>query len=207
MNQVSTLDEPTRQRRPGGRTADVTRRINEAMIELLSEGGLEACTFQNVAVRAGIERSTLYRRNPDRWPTIVGAIIDMAGRQTATFDTGSFRGDLAKTLNSLVGVLNSPVGPSLMEVAGALQSGVAPGQAERFWESRRDQLAPMFEAAIERGELPADVDRDELFAMAAGPIYFRKFVSAQPLSKAWVKKVVDQVCDGYGVPPAKPVHG
>jgi len=193
------LEEPVRQRRPGGRTADVTRRINVAMIELLSEGGLEACTFQNVAARAGVERSTLYRRKVDRWPTIVDAIIDMADQETATFDTGSFRGDLAKTLKNLVRVLNSPVGPSLMEVAGALHSGAAPGQAERFWESRRQQLAPMFEAAIERGELPADVDRDQLFAMAAGPVYFWKFVASKPLTDEWVRGVVDQVCDRYGV--------
>ena len=200
MKVNSTLDEPVRQKRPGGRTADVTRRINEALIDLLTEGGLEACTFQNVAARAGIERSTLYRRNPDRWTTIVNAIIDMADQETATFDTGSFRGDLAKTLNNLARVLNSAVGPSLMEVAGALQAGVAPGQAERFWDSRRRQLAPMFNQAIERGELPSDVDPDELFAMAAGPIYFRKFVSSQSLSPGWVQKVVDQVCDRYGVP-------
>ena len=191
------IAEQKRQKRPGGRTADVTRRINQAMMDLLTEGGLEACTFQNVATRAGIERSTLYRRNPDRWPTIVGAIIDMAERETAIFKTGSIRGDLTATLLNLVRVLNSPVGPSLMAVAGALQSGVAPGQAERFWEARQRHLAPMFEAAIDRGELPADVDRDEMFAMAAGPIYFRKFIASQPLTEAWVKKVVDQVCDQY----------
>src|SRR5918993_3041604 len=85
---------PERQKRPGGRTADVTRRINSALIELLSEGGLEACTFQNVANRAGVERSTLYRRNPDRWPTIVDAIIELAGQETAVFNTGAVRTDL-----------------------------------------------------------------------------------------------------------------
>ena len=94
-------------------------------------------------------------------------------------------------------VLNSRIGPALIEVAGALQSGAAPGQAERFWNSRQRQLAPMFEAAIARGELPDDVDRDELFAMAAGPIYFRRFIASQPLTEAWVRKVVDQVCDRY----------
>ncbi len=80
--------EPTRQKRPGGRTAEVTRRINEALLELLAEGGLEACTFQNVAHRAGVERSTLYRRTPDRWPTIIDAIIELAEREPAVFDTG-----------------------------------------------------------------------------------------------------------------------
>lgn len=189
--------EPTRQKRPGGRTADVTRRINSAMLELLAEGGLEACTFQNVASRAGIERSTLYRRNPDRWPTIVDAIIELAKQETAAFDTGSFRTDLEATLLNLAKVLESPLGAPLMEVAGALQSGVAPGQAERFWESREQQLAPMFDAAIGRGELPADVDRDELFAMAAGPVYFRKYIASKPLTDAWVHRVAAQVCDRY----------
>jgi AcrR family transcriptional regulator len=191
--------EPTRQKRPGGRTADVTRRINQALIELLAEGGLESCTFQNVACKAGIERSTLYRRNPDRWPTIVDAIIEMAREQTAIFDTGSFRTDLEATLLNLAKVLESSLGPSLMEVAGVLQSNVAPGQAERYWASRQQHLAPMFERAIERGELPANVDRDELFAMAAGPIYFQKFIASKRLTDDWVHKVVGQVCDRYGL--------
>lgn len=197
MSELIEIDKPARQKRPGGRTADVTRRINHALIELLSEGGLEACTFQNVAARAGVERSTLYRRNPDRWPTIVTAIIDLADRETANFDTGTFRTDLAATLLNLAKVLESPLGPPLMEVAGALQAGAAPGQAERFWESRQKQLAPMFEAGIERGELPAGVDRDELFAMAAGPIYFWKFIASKQLTSDWVHRVVDQVCARY----------
>ena len=202
MNQVSTSPEASRRRRPGGRTAEVTRRINEAMLELLAEGGIEACTFQNVAARAGIERSTLYRRNPDRWPTIVGAIIDLAERETATFGTGSFRTDLHATLVNLARVLRSPLGPGLIEVAGALQSGVAPGQAERFWQSRQRHLAPMFEEAIERGELPADVDRDELFAMVAGPIYFRTFIAAQPYDDEWIMTLIDRVCVHFCLPPA-----
>jgi len=192
-------DDPGQRRRPGGRTADVTRRINEALLELLAEGGIEACTFQNVAARAGIDRSTLYRRNPDRWPSIMNAIIDLAERETAIFGTGAFKTDLHATLINLARVLRSPLGPGLIEVAGALQSGVAPGQAERFWASRQKHLAPMFEAAIERGELRADVDRDELFAMAAGPIYFRTFISAQPYDHGWIMTIIDRVCTHYGI--------
>lgn len=197
---MAQLIEPVRQKRPGGRTADVTRRINEAILDLLAEGGIENCTFQNVATRAGIERSTLYRRNPDRWPTIMDAIIHLAERETATFRTGSFRTDLLGTLLNLARILNSSLGPPLMSVAAALQGGAAPGQAEKFWESRQQHLAPMFEAAIERGELPADIDRDSLFAMAAGPIYFRRFIASQPVTDDWVRRIVDRVCDSFGVP-------
>ncbi len=76
MGQMDQVPDSARQRRPGGRTADVTRRINKAVIELLAEGGVEACTFQSLASRAGVERSTLYRRDPELWPTIIGAIIE-----------------------------------------------------------------------------------------------------------------------------------
>jgi AcrR family transcriptional regulator len=193
----SALEEVTRQRRPGGRTADVTRRINEAVLELLAEGGIDACTFQNVAAKAGIERSTLYRRNPDRWPTIMNAIIDYAERETPAPVTGSFKGDLLNILRATTRVMTSPLGAPLMSTAAALRAGAAPGETERFWKSRRKIMEPMYEAAIARGELAADVDREELFAMAAGPIFFRLFVSARPFDDNWLRKIVDQVCDHY----------
>ncbi|MDV3256227.1 MAG: TetR/AcrR family transcriptional regulator C-terminal ligand-binding domain-containing protein [Sphingomonas sp.] len=122
---------------------------------------------------------------------------EFAEQETAAFDTGSFRSDLAATLGNLARVLSGPLGAPLIEIAGALQSGAAPGQAERFWESRRQHLAPMFDAAIERGELPADVDRDGLFSMAAGPLYFRRFIASQPLTEEWVQSVADQLCERY----------
>lgn len=200
MSDKAQAVQPVRQKRPGGRTAEVTRRINEAILELMVEGGIDNCTFQNVAARAGVERSTLYRRNPDRWPTIMEAIIHLAERETATFSTGSFRTDLLATLLNLLKVLNSSLGPPLMSVAAALQGGAAPGLAERFWSSRQQQLAPMFDGAIDRGELSPDVDRDRLFAMVAGPIYFRRFIASQPITEEWVRGLVEQLCDSFGVP-------
>ena len=197
MSATDLMERPVRQRRPGGRTADVTRRINEAVLELLIEGGIDACTFQNIASRAGIERSTLYRRNPDRWPTIIDAIIDFAQRETATPDTGSFRGDLCATLYNLAKVLNGPLGPALITVAAALQGGAAPGEGERFWVSRLERLGPIFEAAIERGELPADADPEEIFSMAAGPIYFRRLIVSKPIGDDWVEKVADEIYERY----------
>lgn len=199
MSETDLMERPVRQRRPGGRTADVTRRIHEAVLELLVEGGIDACTFQNVANRAGIERSTLYRRCPDRWPTIIDAIINFAERETAPCDTGSFRGDLTATIRNLAKALNGPLGPALITVAAALQGGAAPGQGERFWISRMERLGPMFNGAIARGELPADCDPEEIFSMAAGPIYFRRFVAAKLITDDWVNRVVDEICDRYCV--------
>lgn len=197
MSEMAQMIEPAKQKRPGGRTAEVTRRINDAVIELLVEGGLDACTFQHVAERAGIERSTLYRRCPDRWPTIIDAIIEYGQRQLPIADTGSFRGDLKGTLLRVREVLHSPLGPPVMAVAIALLQGAAPGETERFWASRREQLAPMFDKAIDRGELPTDIDREQLFAVASGALFFYAFVIGRQADDAVIDDLVDMVCGRY----------
>jgi len=194
-------EENGRQRRPGGRTADITRRINEAVLSLLIEGGIDACTFQNVAARAGIERSTLYRRNPDRWTTIVDAITDLTDRETPFNDSGSFQADLNDTLQQLAMILSGPLGPPIMSVAAALQAGHAPQETGRFWANRQEQIRPMFDAAIARQELPADINQDDVFAMAAGPLFFRTFVIGRPADDQFIAKVVDLVCHRYCLDP------
>ena len=59
---------------------------------------------------------------------------------------------------------------------------------------------PMVQAAIDRGELPADVSVDALFAAADGPLYFRLLIIAEPIDKDWIEGVVDQVCRAFCLP-------
>jgi AcrR family transcriptional regulator len=164
------------------------------VIQLLVEGGLDACTFQNVAERAGIERSTLYRRNPDRMPTIVDALVDHVGTLLPTTSNGSFRSNLNALLVNVRDLLAGPLGPPLLGVAAALQGGVSPGLLEKAWANRLLQLAPIFDLAIERGELQSDVDRDLLLASAAGPLFFHALIIGRPADDSAVQSIVDLVC-------------
>jgi len=92
VNQVSAK---TKSRRPGGRTAEVTRRVHEAIVELLIEGGVQACSISSVADRAGIERSTLYRRFPDKWEAIIDALMARAAADVMPDLGDAFAEDLA----------------------------------------------------------------------------------------------------------------
>jgi hypothetical protein len=60
-----------------------------------------------------------------------------------------------------------------------------------------DRLGPMFDHAIERGELPADADREEIFSMAAGPIYFLRFIASKEVDDEWVQTIVKEICRRY----------
>ena len=200
MNQVSNLSGP--KKRPGGRTADVTDRVHKAITELIVEGGFEACTFSAVAERAGIERSTLYRRFPDRWDAIIDTWMERA-RMDVMPDLGaSFADDLMSVLRRLVEVLESRLGPALLRVAAELRARDDTDFSRAYFDARMEQLAPMFDAAITRGELPADVDRETLFTFAAGPIYFRMFIASRRVDDDFLTSIVHNVCWLYCSPSA-----
>ena len=193
MNRMSTLPDAEVVRRPGGRTAEVTHRVHEAIIGLLVEGGVQACTFSAVAERAGVERSTLYRRFPDRWAAIIDALIVGVAADVLPDLGASFAGDLRSVLLRLRDTLNSPIGPAVLAVAIELHSSDA-DYPRAYFDRRMGQLAPMFDAAVARGEIAGDVDREELFTFAAGPIYFRTFIASRPVDDAFIESLVEKVC-------------
>ena len=184
----------TPQQRRGGRTADITRRIHDATLALLGEGGHPECTFQNVARRAGIERSTLYRRYASRWVMLVEAWSARFAAQMVVEPSGSFAADLRSHIGNVASVLNSPLGMAMV-AAGAVARLDASAQAVagEFWKMRLVEQEPFVAAAIERGELPTDIDREALFAAADGPLYFRLLIVGLPIDQALVEQVAQGV--------------
>lgn len=190
-----TVGEPTR--RPGGRTADVTRRVNDAVLQTLIEGGIGTCTFAAVATRAGVERSTLYRRYGDRWAMMIDAILGYAADEASAVSLGSFREDLRFVLDRMAEILATPLGPALWTVGAALRAGSAPEHRERFWQTRVGQILPIVDAAKTRGELCPDVDPEEVFAFAMGAVHFRMLVIGERVDRKTIDQIVDDVCRLY----------
>lgn len=194
-------------KRPGGRTAEVTARVQQATLDLIIEGGAPACTFKAVAERAGIERSTLYRRYPDRWEMIIDAAMSVGAADIVPEPSGDFAKDLKSVLEKLVAVLATPLGPALVAAAAELRAESGADFSRAYFVRRMAQLRPMFDEAVRRGELPPETDRETLFTYAAGPIYFRLFIAARPVDPAFVDHIVDTVCETFGVGPKVPLGG
>jgi AcrR family transcriptional regulator len=197
---MSTSERQKAARRPGGRTAEVTGRVHKAIIDIILEAGVDACTFTAVAERAGIERSTLYRRFPDRWDAIIDTWMTWVAADVMPDLSDSFPQDLQSVLRRLVDALESPLGPALLNVVAALKSKSGGDYTREFFDRRMVQLAPMFDAAVQRGELPADVDREELFTFAAGAIYFRMFIAARKVDEDFLQSILSKVCWLYCSP-------
>lgn len=200
MNQVSAEKRP--KKRPGGRTADVTARVHQAIVDLIVHGGVQACTFSAVAERAGIERSTLYRRFPDRWEAIIDAFMAIGQATIVPDDTGTFAGDLRSLLAKVASTLESPLGSAIVAAAAEMRRGRPSDVTRTYFDRRMGQLESMFDRAIERGELRSEVDRELLFTSASGPLFFRAFIASRSLDDAFIDSVVSNVCWLYCTPSA-----
>ena len=197
---MSNSAEDAGGKRPGGRTAETTGRIQSAVIGLLTEAGAEACTFKAVAERAEVERSTLYRRYPDRWEMMLDALLNVTADDVTPELGDSFPGNLENLLRTLVTRLESPLGPAILSVAAGLRARFGVDYSRAFFDRRMEQLAPMFDQAIATGQIPRTVDREAVFTFAAGPIWYRVFIAARGVDDDFIRSVVSSVCWLYCSP-------
>jgi AcrR family transcriptional regulator len=179
-------------RRPGGRTAQTSEKVFDAVFDLLIEGGYEAVTFQAVAERANVGRATIYRRWTDSGSLVAEAVRARAAEQIVTSDTGSLRSDLKDVLGQIVRFISSPIGRAALLASFGDQnhdSDALPHEAR--WATRWRDIEPIFERAKARGELRAGMDTEMLFAQLAGAIYFRLFVIADLPNEGWIERILD----------------
>ena len=178
--------------RPGGRTARTRQAVLQATRDVLAERGYGGLTVDEVAARAGVNRTTVYRR----WRSRDGLVVDVIGAVAATTialpDTGDLEEDLRLFARSLVDGLTGPYGGPLLRAL--LSSGIeAPLVREamvRFWEGRFEQNRPLVQRAVDDGRLPAGTDALEVIAFLASPVYYRLLVTHQPLSREVADRAV-----------------
>ena len=76
------------------RSEEAHRAIVEATLTLLDEGGYTALTIEAVAERAGVGKTTIYRRWPSKLELVVEAVGELRPPGPPD-DTGSLAGDFA----------------------------------------------------------------------------------------------------------------
>jgi AcrR family transcriptional regulator len=105
-------DEPKRGRgRP--RRAGADEEILHVALELLREVGFRAFTVDEVSVRTGIAKTTIYRRWPSKGSLIAGALAPLLSRKTDPIAQaaellqllGEPDGELADVLRAVLGPL------------------------------------------------------------------------------------------------------
>ncbi|MEU8109757.1 TetR/AcrR family transcriptional regulator [Nonomuraea muscovyensis] len=178
--------------RPVGRGAKVRAAVHAATLAELVDNGYAALTVEAVAARAGVHKTTVYRRWKDRESLVVDALAGQAAADVPVPDTGSVEGDLRALARSLVAMVTGGSGPALLAAmfsGGAGLPEIAEARQQVFGDRLR-RARPVVTRAVERGELPAGTDPGELLRTLAAPIYFRLLMTAEPVDAATADQAV-----------------
>ncbi|WP_263656547.1 TetR/AcrR family transcriptional regulator [Nonomuraea aurantiaca] len=180
-------------RRPGGRSARVRAAVHRAVTDLIAERGHGNFTVGDVASRAGVADTSVYRR----WGTLEALVTDVAITWlTATSpipDTGSLEGDLRAYAAGVARDVTGPEGLAVLRLVIALSTAGEAGVRARdaFVAERGRQLQGMLDRARDRGEHPPE-GLDILDHLLA-PMYVRILFGTGPLTPDYVNALVDRL--------------
>jgi AcrR family transcriptional regulator len=158
----------------------VTDAITEATFAELAETGYARLSMEAVARRAGVGKAALYRRWPSKQEMLTDLIRQAVEDSLPPLPaTGALHTDLRELLGTLRGQLDGAavrgIGPGL--VAEASHTGVlAEVLHTSVAEPRRAAARALFQAAIDRGELPDRLDLELASDLIIAPLGFRMLI-------------------------------
>lgn len=147
--------------RARGRPRDpgVDAAIRAATAELLAEAGYARLTMDQVAARAGVSKSSLYLRWPNKVALVADALQHRARAVPEVPDTGSLPGDMRVFLT---GLLRSRGAASRALAAVSGEIATNPELRKAWHRGLAGMLAgclrQIVDSAVARGELAADTD-------------------------------------------------
>lgn len=193
------------QPRPRGRPRDelVDRALLDAALALLAEGGPDALTIDAVATRAGVARTTVYRRWRGKPELMAGVLEHVAPRLMPAPNLGRTRDDLVAIVEAALRALADADVRNLIAaiVAEATRNeALAQHFRRRLLDLRREELRDVLERGIARGELPREVEVEVAADLLIGPVYYRVLVAGEQPGPQYAERVVDSFLRG-ATPP------
>jgi len=172
--------------RPGGRTARVRESVLAAVLTALADTRYRDLTVEQVAQRAGVAKTTVYRR----WGSVEGLLLDLMRDQTASRVPAPDTGDLDTDMRALArGILTAYQEPAVYAmisamIAAAVHLPQARQTLSEFFITRVADMGIIVERAVRRAELPAGTDTVEVIRMLGAPFYYRMFITGEPVDEA-----------------------
>ncbi|KUL20916.1 TetR/AcrR family transcriptional regulator [Streptomyces regalis] len=192
--------------RPGRpRSAAAATAILAATREVLVEVGWSKLTLGDVATRAGVAKTTLYRRWSGKNELVVDAVAELFDELELP-DRGTLAADVEGVVLQFAAILARPEAKSgLMAVVA--ESTRDDALRQRIGESivdRQKRLVLEGRARAQaRGELPPEPDAAEsartmdlIFDVIAGAVVHRALVSAEPVDATWARSFTALLLNG-----------
>jgi AcrR family transcriptional regulator len=157
----------------------------QAVIGELIDNGYAGTTVERVAARAGIAKTTIYRR----WGGLDGLLADLmaehAAQEIPVPDEGNLDADLRALARGVVTSLRDPAIRAAFAsmVAAAVQNPSARQVLSRFLAARTATMTVIIGRAALRSELPPGTDAAAVIRTVTALIYYRLFIAGEQASQ------------------------
>jgi AcrR family transcriptional regulator len=170
------------------RSAASHQAILQAALELLSEVGFEAMSIEAIATRAGVGKTTIYRRYSSK-DELVADAIESIREEVLIPDTGNLWSDMDALIENAAQITLTPLGrQSVAMIIGSASSnsGFAQIYREKYLQPRRQTFAIVIERAKARNEVPTDLDAGLIFDAMSGIMFYALIF---PPTESWTAYV------------------
>jgi AcrR family transcriptional regulator len=170
------------------------QRVLASAVAILREHGLTGLTFEAVSAHSGVAKTTIYRHFTDRSALHLAA-VESVGPSSHMPRTDDVVDDLVRFLSGLNRTLHeSDFGLILLTALdGAERNDDLRHLAVEAAAQRRRSVADRLRQAQAAGQLQDDAELDLVCSQLVGPLFYRRFMSRQATSAAFVAALVRAV--------------
>jgi AcrR family transcriptional regulator len=194
-NSAGNSAQPTRHRgNRYGRSQTARLAILEAADDLLVERGFAGVTMEGIAARAGVAKQTIYRWWNTKADVLMDAFMEDMAEGLPEVDHGDVERDLRAYLRFLAAFLGeSETGATFRALIanGHLDPAFGERLDSEYVDAQRQRNRSILERAVQRAELPGDLDVDVEADQLVGPLFYRALVTREPLDERFVDHLVD----------------
>lgn len=178
--------------RPGGRSARVQEAVHQAVRELQAITSRDAMTVPQIAERAGVTPSTIYRRWGNLSELVADVSVERMRSDEAPADTGSLAGDLKTWGEQYLEEMKSLPGQRVLDDVMASADRERRERCCRYSESL---MATLRERAVSRGEPAPSVQQlvDGVIApLTYHLLYDRDSATLERLDR-WIERTLEDL--------------
>ncbi len=182
---IASMDDASKKLPGRPRSAQSHQAILQAALELLAEVGFEVMSIEAIAARAGVGKTTIYRRYNGKEELVADA-IESIREKVIIPNTGNLWSDIDVLIENAAQITLSPLGRQTVAMiisSAASNSGFAQIYWTKYLQPRRQAFAVVIERAKTRDEVQKDLDPGLVFDTMSGIMLYALIF--QPTSEAW----------------------
>jgi AcrR family transcriptional regulator len=189
-------DRQTKGAQKAGRASRVVNTVLHATCEELNRVGYGELSIEEVAARAGVNKTTIYRRWPTKSGLVTSAIQLYYDEAQDIPDTGTLKQDLLGYAAFLISRTQNPIARGAMLALNSSTDPALQPLAKKLQGDARRVRTEIVRRAVDRGELPENSDCALIGDLFSAPILRKLLTLNEKVSAGYIESVIDIVIAG-----------